>query len=193
MRSHQRASPQVHTTAIQRPLGRLPQGTDILVLKEIPGGVKGHGRKVSQTATCGRPNMAYDAQSVMFDLPDVVTRAAILAQYARQLSDADRQAIAAATPGMSGRDLRDVCEISERRWASKVREACVFSGKCTGGIAGRTFVRRVESPAHLHAALRACAVLCRLCAGRQRKTQLPHERCTSRRQRSAWQRCARVR
>jgi SpoVK/Ycf46/Vps4 family AAA+-type ATPase len=47
-------------------------------------------------------------------------RAEILKQYARHLSDAEVLALAAATPGMAGRDLKDVCEQAERRWASKI-------------------------------------------------------------------------
>lgn len=49
-------------------------------------------------------------------------RADILKQYARHLSDAEVLAVASATPGMAGRDLKDVCEQAERRWASKVCE-----------------------------------------------------------------------
>ncbi len=45
----------------------------------------------------------------------------ILKQYAQQLSDPELKQLAERTGGMSGRDLRDVCEHTERRWASKVR------------------------------------------------------------------------
>ena len=48
-------------------------------------------------------------------------RAKILRQYAQHLSDAELLALAHATPGMAGRDLRDVCEQAERHWASKVQ------------------------------------------------------------------------
>lgn len=48
-------------------------------------------------------------------------RQQILKQYAQHLTDADLAALAGRTGGMSGRDLRDVCEHTERRWASKVR------------------------------------------------------------------------
>ena len=48
-------------------------------------------------------------------------RQEILRTYAQQLTDDDLEKLAAATPGMSGRDLRDVCEQAERRWASKAR------------------------------------------------------------------------
>ena len=50
-------------------------------------------------------------------------RQEILQTYAQQLSGDDLEKLAAATPGMSGRDLRDVAEQAERRWASKARHA----------------------------------------------------------------------
>ncbi|EFN53357.1 hypothetical protein CHLNCDRAFT_26073, partial [Chlorella variabilis] len=59
--------------------------------------------------------------SVNFGLPNEACRADILRQYARHLGDAELLAVAAATPGMAGRDLKDICEQAERRWASKAR------------------------------------------------------------------------
>ncbi|KAL4458849.1 hypothetical protein ABPG75_013714 [Micractinium tetrahymenae] len=58
--------------------------------------------------------------SVNFGLPSEPCRADILRQYARHLKDAELLAVAAATPGMAGRDLKDICEQAERRWASKI-------------------------------------------------------------------------
>ncbi|KAG2449715.1 hypothetical protein HYH02_005242 [Chlamydomonas schloesseri] len=55
-----------------------------------------------------------------FGLPDAECRKLILKQYAQQLSDGELGQLAERTPGMSGRDLRDVCEHTERRWASKI-------------------------------------------------------------------------
>jgi hypothetical protein len=52
-----------------------------------------------------------------------VFRRAILQRYAKQLSEAEIAALADAAAGMSGRDLRDICEQAERRWASKVCQA----------------------------------------------------------------------
>lgn len=52
----------------------------------------------------------------------VMHRHLILRQYAQQLSERELEQLAERTGGMSGRDLRDVCEHTERRWASKVRE-----------------------------------------------------------------------
>jgi hypothetical protein len=56
--------------------------------------------------------------TVEFGLPGPAERAAIIGQYAAQLSAAEAAALAAATPGLAGRDLRDVCEAAERRWAA---------------------------------------------------------------------------
>lgn len=59
------------------------------------------------------------ATVVTFGLPDAPTRAEILAAYARQLSQADRETLAGLTDGMAGRDLRALCETVERAWAAK--------------------------------------------------------------------------
>ena len=48
-------------------------------------------------------------------------RQQIMQQYATHLSEEDIAELARATEGMSGRDLRDIAEQSERRTASKVR------------------------------------------------------------------------
>ncbi|RMZ56412.1 hypothetical protein APUTEX25_004635, partial [Auxenochlorella protothecoides] len=46
-------------------------------------------------------------------------RAHILEQYAKHLTPEELAELAGGTPGLAGRDLRDVCEQAERRWASK--------------------------------------------------------------------------
>jgi len=61
----------------------------------------------------------FDA-TVVFDLPDEASRAKILARYAQHLSEEELDALATCTKGMSGRDLRDICEQTERAWASKI-------------------------------------------------------------------------
>ena len=58
--------------------------------------------------------------SVQFGLPDERCRAQILHQYAKHLSDKEVVSVAAASVGMAGRDLKDLSEQAERRWASKV-------------------------------------------------------------------------
>ena len=58
--------------------------------------------------------------TVEFGLPREEDRRKIVLQYAQHLSEVELGALAAATPGMAGRDLRDVCEQAERRWAAKI-------------------------------------------------------------------------
>ena len=57
---------------------------------------------------------------MQFGLPDEACRAQILHQYAKHLSEEDVASVAQASPGMAGRDLKDISEQAERRWASKV-------------------------------------------------------------------------
>ncbi|XP_052621126.1 calmodulin-interacting protein 111 isoform X1 [Lactuca sativa] len=57
---------------------------------------------------------------ITFGLPDQQTRQEIAAQYAKHLAKTELSELAAATEEMSGRDIRDVCQQAERRWASKV-------------------------------------------------------------------------
>ena len=49
-------------------------------------------------------------------------RQQIMQQYATHLPEEDIAELARATEGMSGRDLRDIAEQSERRTASKVKD-----------------------------------------------------------------------
>lgn len=58
--------------------------------------------------------------SIYFPLPDLKERAAIFRNYAMQLSDKDLEELAQESKGISGRNIKDVCEHSERRWASKL-------------------------------------------------------------------------
>eukprot|EP01025_Chloroclados_australasicus_P065208 TRINITY_DN885_c0_g1_i1.p1 TRINITY_DN885_c0_g1~~TRINITY_DN885_c0_g1_i1.p1 ORF type:complete len:706 (-),score=89.64 TRINITY_DN885_c0_g1_i1:355-2406(-) len=82
-----------------------------------------------KTVVIGATNRKQDLDAAMisrfdsiisFDLPDTSTRSEILKQYAQHLSNDDLQKLGQATVGMSGRDLRDVCEEAERKWASKI-------------------------------------------------------------------------
>ena len=66
--------------------------------------------------------------SIAFGLPDEACRRDIVRQYARHLRDAELQTLAQATPGLSGRDIRDLAECAERRWASKVSSGWVSRG-----------------------------------------------------------------
>ncbi|GAB4830807.1 hypothetical protein Ancab_004837 [Ancistrocladus abbreviatus] len=57
---------------------------------------------------------------ISFGLPDYQNRLEIAAQYAKHLTKPELAEFSSATEGMSGRDIRDVCQQAERRWASKV-------------------------------------------------------------------------
>ena len=59
-----------------------------------------------------------------------VCRHQILKQFAKHLADQSIAAIVKITSGMSGRDLRDLCEGAERRWASKVSNPILHSRAC---------------------------------------------------------------
>lgn len=48
-------------------------------------------------------------------------RQQILSHYAQQLEEGELEQLAGVCEGMSGRDLRDVCEQAERKTASQVR------------------------------------------------------------------------
>ena len=64
----------------------------------------------------------FDA-SITFGLPSEACRRQILRQYARHLPESAIAQLAADAKQMSGRDLRDVAEQAERRWASKARSS----------------------------------------------------------------------
>ncbi len=57
---------------------------------------------------------------VSFGLPDEPMRRQIVARYARHLQGPGLDRLAAETADLSGRDLRDVAEHTERRWASRI-------------------------------------------------------------------------
>ncbi|CDF40396.1 unnamed protein product [Chondrus crispus] len=60
---------------------------------------------------------------VSFPLPDVDTRAAVLALYAKHLAPEELRTMAELSAGFSGRELLDVCEEAERTYAGNlVRE-----------------------------------------------------------------------
>lgn len=73
-------------------------------------------------------------------MPSETCRRDIVGTYARHLTEGERRRVAAATEGMSGRDLRDVAEATERRWASKLIRGVVVPGPGTvsrAGVGGR--------------------------------------------------------
>jgi SpoVK/Ycf46/Vps4 family AAA+-type ATPase len=58
--------------------------------------------------------------SIEFPLPDIKERQAIFGNYAAHLSDGDLSILARQTEGLSGRDIKNLCERVERSWASKL-------------------------------------------------------------------------
>ena len=57
---------------------------------------------------------------VTFGLPDEEEREEILSRLACHLPRDQLKKLSEATADLSGRDLRDIAENTERRWASKV-------------------------------------------------------------------------
>jgi ATP-dependent 26S proteasome regulatory subunit len=57
--------------------------------------------------------------SIHFGLPSEDCRAKILKLYARHLTDEQVRQIASITDGLSGRNLKDLCQAAERHWAAE--------------------------------------------------------------------------
>ncbi|KAK9852562.1 hypothetical protein WJX84_012167 [Apatococcus fuscideae] len=86
-------------------------------------------KEQSKTVVIGATNRKQDLDPALlsrfdsaigFGLPSDKCRHQILKQFAKHLDEQSIAAIVHLTGGMSGRDLRDLCESAERRWASKV-------------------------------------------------------------------------
>jgi hypothetical protein len=84
---------------------------------------------VESTITIGATNRKNDLdnalisrfdQSIHFPMPNETERAAIFRNYASHLSDTDLACLGTAAEGFSGRNIRDLCEYTERRWARKL-------------------------------------------------------------------------
>lgn len=58
--------------------------------------------------------------NVYFHLPNLEERASIFKNYAMQLSGRDLEKLSQESEGISGRNIKDICKHSERRWASKL-------------------------------------------------------------------------
>lgn len=59
-------------------------------------------------------------QTIRFPMPNAAERAAIFASYARHLSPDETAELGKGSPEFSGRNIRDICEYAERRWARKI-------------------------------------------------------------------------
>jgi AAA+ superfamily predicted ATPase len=53
-------------------------------------------------------------------MPNSAERAAIFANYAKNLAEAECSHIGEKSEGLSGRNIKDICEFTERRWARKI-------------------------------------------------------------------------
>jgi hypothetical protein len=58
--------------------------------------------------------------SVPFRLPEKSERKSIFENYAQHLDPDDLEVLARESEGASGRNIKDICELAERRWASKI-------------------------------------------------------------------------
>ena len=70
--------------------------------------------------------------TIEFGLPDEQCRAKILKEYAKHLSDEEIRRLAAVTGSFSGRDLRDVCCLAERHWATRIIKGTVHENSTPG-------------------------------------------------------------
>lgn len=84
---------------------------------------------VSNTITIGATNRKNDLdhalisrfdQTIHFPLPNAKERMSIFRNYATHLSDEELDFLAKGSEGLSGRNIRDICEYTERRWARKL-------------------------------------------------------------------------
>ena len=57
---------------------------------------------------------------IHFALPNVSERAMIFRTYARHLQRPDLEKLARGTKGLAGRNIEDICEYTERRWARQL-------------------------------------------------------------------------
>ena len=72
--------------------------------------------------------------SILFALPTAAERAAIWRLYARQLDDSEVAAVAAASAGMSGRNIRDVAADAERKHAVQRVQANMAAAIATSTV-----------------------------------------------------------
>lgn len=82
-----------------------------------------------RTVTIGATNRKKDLdhalisrfdQTIYFPLPNAAERAAIFSNYAKQLSGDECVHLAERSDGLAGRNIKDICEFTERRWARKM-------------------------------------------------------------------------
>jgi len=59
-------------------------------------------------------------QSIFFPLPNAQERSAIFSGYAKHLTAENLKVLGDRTPDFCGRNIKDLCEFTERRWARKL-------------------------------------------------------------------------
>jgi hypothetical protein len=59
-------------------------------------------------------------QTIFFPLPEKEERAAIFSGYARHLTEENCQVLGERSGGLSGRTIKDICEMAERRWTRRL-------------------------------------------------------------------------
>ena len=84
---------------------------------------------VKTTITIGATNRKADLdrallsrfeQSIRFPLPSAAERASIFRNYASHLSEQETEELAVMSGELPGRTIKDICEMTERRWARKL-------------------------------------------------------------------------
>lgn len=84
---------------------------------------------VENTITIGATNRMCDLDSALlsrfdqiikFPYPDENERGSIFAGYAKHLSADECRHLGVKTPDCTGRNIKDICELTERRWARKI-------------------------------------------------------------------------
>lgn len=82
-----------------------------------------------KTLTIGATNRMNDLDSALlsrfdqiikFPYPNAEERGAIFSNYARQLSNDDCIFLGTKTESLTGRNIKDICELAERRWARRL-------------------------------------------------------------------------
>ena len=82
-----------------------------------------------KTLTIGATNRMNDLDSALlsrfdqiikFPYPNIEERAAIFSNYAKQLSSEDCTYLGTKSDTLTGRNIKDICELAERRWARRL-------------------------------------------------------------------------
>ena len=84
---------------------------------------------ITNTITIGATNRKQDLdhalisrfdQTIHFPLPNQIERTSIFANYAVHLKDNEQKELSMISEKVSGRNIKDICELTERRWARRL-------------------------------------------------------------------------